>query len=65
MIKIPKSLMLFWRKILEKNASYFHNFLAKFSLTLTKNGWFYIVLANLNKKKKNPTKMENLGRLHP
>ena len=32
----------FWRKILEKKKifSYFQKFLAKFSLTLTKKGWF-------------------------
>ena len=40
----------FLRKILEKMFSYFRKFFAKFSVILIKNGWFYLVLANYEKK---------------
>ena len=57
--------------MLEKDFQFFPKIFNTFSLTLTKNGWFYIVLANYQKKtkkktqkqtNKNPTKMDNLSR---
>ena len=61
-LKNNKSLMFFEEKFWKKIFSYFQKFLSKFSLTLTKNDWVYIVLANYKKKS---TKMENLGQLRP
>ena len=65
-IKFPKSPTFFGERFWKKIFSYFQNFLAKFSLTLTKNGCFYIVLTkNEKKKKKKDTKMEYLSRSRP
>ena len=66
--KFSQSMMLFWEKCWKKIFIFFQKIFAFFSLTLTKNGWFYIVLANYQKKKPNkqtnkkPTKMDNLSR---
>ena len=51
-IKFPKSLTFCGEKFWENIFSCFQKILAKFSLTLTKNDWFYIVLGNYQKKKK-------------
>ena len=59
----------FWKKIF----SYFKKNVAKVSLPLTKNDWFYIVLAgtkstrieNLSRAGKKSTRIENLSRLRP
>ena len=44
--KISQKSDVFREKCWKKIFIYFQKFLAKFSLTLTKNSWFYIVLAN-------------------
>ena len=43
---LPNNLTFLWEIIGKMIFSYFQEFLSKISLTRTKNGWFYIVLAN-------------------
>ena len=50
--KISQKSGIFWKKIWKKVFSYFQKFYTKFSLTLTKNGCFYIFDSKLLKKEK-------------
>ena len=62
--KFPQNLMCFGEKFWKNDFQSFPNVFAIFSLTLTKTGWLYKVLANYKKKKKS-IKMENLGSVAP
>ena len=57
--KISHKCDSFWKKILDKDFHLFPNIFSQIFFVFN-FGWFYIVLA-----KKNPTKIDNLGRSRP